>query len=106
LAWREYVHWNSRHYGAGSPEHLQAFADSTVWLDPKAYSASYATYYHKHAAYRAFPVVGVTREQAEAFCKWRTARVKEMYSRKYHKEIDIEYRLPTESEWEFIAADD
>jgi formylglycine-generating enzyme required for sulfatase activity len=52
--------------------------------------------------------VGVTKQQAEAFCAWRSSIVTENYNRegkglarKYH--VEITFRLPTEKEWEILA---
>ena len=54
-------------------------------------------------------MVGISYDQAIAFCKWRTERLKEYFDAqkvKNDKEIypkDFEYRLPTKSEWEKVA---
>jgi formylglycine-generating enzyme required for sulfatase activity len=103
LSWREYEFWVSRKYGVGSPEHRAVLPDSMVWKDPKAHSALHAAYYYTRKPWFHFPVVGISHDQAITFCKWRTERVKEMYYLKYKKEINLEYRLPAESEWEFFA---
>ncbi|MBX0290415.1 formylglycine-generating enzyme family protein [Hymenobacter sp. HSC-4F20] len=53
-------------------------------------------------------------EQAQAYCRWRSAVVNQAYFqgpdfRKQHPElcaytVRVEYRLPTEAEWEQAAA--
>jgi formylglycine-generating enzyme required for sulfatase activity len=54
--------------------------------------------------------VGITKEQAVNFCKWRSIIVNE-HIHKNHKKIaknytiEINYRLPTEKEWKLIAQD-
>jgi formylglycine-generating enzyme len=42
-----------------------------------AYNEPYVENYFRHPAYSEYPVVGVTWEQADAYCKWRTDRVNE-----------------------------
>ena len=58
--------------------------------------------YFWHPAYDNYPVVGVNWKQARAFCIWRT----ELFNnyRRGHNESDAnDFRLPTESEWEWAA---
>lgn len=103
ISWREYEYWTAGKFGAGSPEHIAVMPDTTVWLDKKAYNMPYALHYYKHVAYKDYPVVGITYNQAVAFCKWRTDRVKEFYMIRHKKDLPIEYRLPTIEEWEMLS---
>ena len=57
----------------------------------------YLRYYWNRKEYENYPVVGVTWEQANAYCAWRT----EMMHKELGKEGETEqrFRLPTEAEW-------
>ena len=103
LSWHEYVYWTKVKFGLGSKEHLFTLPDSTVWqnqVETKQYA--YGMYYFR--IYRDFPIVGITYEQALAFCKWRTERVREyMWISKKYDLINFEYRLPTKNEWELLS---
>jgi len=103
LAWLEYEYWTKIKYGFNSPEHIFTLPDTLVNREPLAYSEPYVEYYYRHPAYRNYPVIGVSYEQAVAFCKWRTARVKEFWALGNKTEINIEYRLPSKSEWEMLC---
>ena len=72
--------------------------DTTVWDE---LNKAYTTHYYSHPAYNNYPVVGISYEQAVAYCKWRTDRVKQIYKASITK--DFVYRLPTKAEWENAA---
>ncbi|WP_192823008.1 SUMF1/EgtB/PvdO family nonheme iron enzyme [Rufibacter sp. LB8] len=85
--------------------------DSTVWQNSFPQLNLANPYYLRNPAFRFYPVVGVTYEQAVAYCQWRSALVNKGYRKgviKKSKElkgydITVEYRLPTKEEWEFAA---
>jgi formylglycine-generating enzyme required for sulfatase activity len=104
FAWQEYEFFVKTEYGYLSPEHLAALPDTLVWRQKMTSNEPYVKYYYRHPAYKGYPVVGISYEQAIAFCKWRTERVKEFYYIKNKKELIIEYRLPTKEEWELISS--
>ncbi len=82
---------------------VEIYPDTTVWANDfeNSYSLPYIKNYFSHPAYNAHPVVGVSWEQAKAFCAWRTDYLNSSL-RKSGQEV-LEYRLPTEAEWEYAA---
>lgn len=77
--YREYLYWLTRAYGSDYPEVIwSATPDSTVWRSALAYNEPMVKYYFRHAAYNFYPVVGVSWDQANEFCQWRSDRVNEL----------------------------
>jgi formylglycine-generating enzyme required for sulfatase activity len=104
FSWREYEWWISAKYGVNSKEHIAALPDTMVWKETLSYNDPYVKHYYRHPAYKNYPVVGISYEQAVDFCKWRTDRVKMFLTRKKDfTNQNFEYRLPTKAEWERLA---
>ena len=104
FAWHEYELFIKAKYGSLSKEHIASLPDTACWREKLAYNEPYVKYYYRHVAYREYPVVGISYEQAKAYCKWRTERVKTFLTiKKDFKNQNFEYRLPNKAEWEMLA---
>ena len=67
-----------RLYGQSYPDvYTKALPDTLVWRDKLGYNEPFVTQYLRHPAYKNYPVVGVSWQQATDFCVWRTDRVNE-----------------------------
>ncbi len=110
LNWKEYLSWIEKKHGEKSPEYQQALPDTLVWRENNGNSEPYVEYYFRHPAYAAYPIVGISYNQALAYCKWRSDRVNEKIYIQNNKiatnELPLKnipvvytFRLPSKQEW-------
>ncbi len=109
--WLEYMHylWTD----SGREAYMRALPDTTLWWRENAKFLSDSTglflaeNYLREPYYRFFPVVGITYEQALAYCEWRSKVVNMTLNKQFARKgyaLSVYYRLPTPTEWEQAAA--
>lgn len=85
-------------------ESVPIYPDTLCWIRDFAYTYNepFTLKYFSHSGFDDYPVVGVTWEQANAFCHWRTG-LKAAVENRLKETPAHDFRLPTESEWEMAA---
>lgn len=68
--WLDYLSWLEYMYGMASDQYIAALPDS-VWALHDPQLKLYDDIYLRYPAFKGYPVVGITHDQALAYCDWR-----------------------------------
>lgn len=85
----------------GKTEQLKISAiDTLKWRDPLAYNEPYVVHYHRHPAYKHYPLVNISYEAAQLYCEWLSEKITQLNKGKYLATV----RLPSQAEWVYAAS--
>ena len=77
--YKDYLHWLEKVYMPTNQDSIvnQARPDTLVWRSELAYNEPMVEAYFRHPSFNDYPVVGISWDQANEYCKWRTDRANE-----------------------------
>lgn len=83
---------------------LKAKPNQKMWVTEYeyAYNQPMQEHYFSHPAYDNYPVVAITREGAELYCKWLTEEANKLNAQKGKNQIN-DLRIPSDYEWIYAA---
>ncbi len=74
--------------------------DTLCWRDATTYNEPYVEYYFRYPNFNDYPVVGISYEAANEYCKWLTKKYNEDPKRKFD---EVMFKLLNKDEWIFAA---
>jgi formylglycine-generating enzyme required for sulfatase activity len=98
--------------GTNQKIRLNPYPDTLCWVTNFKYYGfeDMTNSYFWHTAYDNYPVVGVTWNQAIAYCDWRTKcyneELNKMNARKKAKFVNVKFTLPNSSQWSYASGED
>ena len=75
--WLDYLHWITISFPNDHELYYDALPDTLVWRRPLSYNEPYVNNYLRHPAFEDYPVVGISWDQVQDYCHWRTDRANE-----------------------------
>ena len=95
IDWKEFLYFQKNKYGEKSKEYVDNFPDTVIWA--KAYNGE--SFFKIGSKYDKFPVVGISKAQAENYCRFRSKAVTQIYGKK------VIYSLPSKSDYYKVIGD-
>jgi formylglycine-generating enzyme required for sulfatase activity len=85
-------------------EFLKARPDQQQWMKEfnRPFMQPMVDNYFSHVAYNDYPIVNITREGAEMYCKWLTVETNK-YLQEKGKPLINDVRIPADVEWTYAA---
>ncbi|MBK8806245.1 MAG: SUMF1/EgtB/PvdO family nonheme iron enzyme [Bacteroidales bacterium] len=90
---------------SGAQVSVMIYPDTLAWIKdyPYTYNEPFALMYMRPDSYKDYPVVGVSWYQAQAYIFWLNCRMKELLKNHSFPEDLCQFKLPSESQWEYAA---